>query len=133
MCVQTIEGCEDQKLHRDAGHKDSLSVLLFIGDGAININGIRKEMVANSAVVFTNTLPHGGVSHNGGIRVFFYIDFGWFVPENSDDLVVAQDLAQDLRSCARPTYLVVLRKDRASLAGYPVATHTNSDQYVCKS
>ena len=85
MCVQTKEGCEDQKLHRDAGHKDSLSVLIFIGDGAININGSRKEMVANSAVVFSNALPHGGVSHNGGIRVFFYIDFGWFVPSNSEE------------------------------------------------
>ena len=27
---------------RDAGHKDSLSVLIFIGDGAININGISR-------------------------------------------------------------------------------------------
>ena len=83
--MQTKEGCEDQLLHRDAGHTDSLSVLIFIGDGAININGIRKEMVAHSTVVFTNSLPHGGVSHNGGIRVFFYIDFGWFVPSNSKE------------------------------------------------
>lgn len=67
---------EDQGQHCDRGFGDSLSILIYIENGAIVINGVKEARKGNSAVIFSTSVPHAGAAHmEGSIRIFLYIDF----------------------------------------------------------
>ena len=53
--------------------------------GGTNVNGTIHPRKGNEAIVFSHSVPHSGIGHNDGIRIFFYIDFALFVNGSSQE------------------------------------------------